>query len=135
MLHDQDLPMFLWEEACNTTIYLQNKNTPRVFGQVTPEEGFTGKRPYVAHFRIFGNMVYCHVPIEHRSKLEPTTNKGTFVGYNETSKAYKIYVPTLRKTTILKDVKFQEERAMRNFVDNEQVSVQEEEQYAPRKEA
>jgi transposase InsO family protein len=25
MIHDQDLPMFLWEEACNTTVYIQNR--------------------------------------------------------------------------------------------------------------
>jgi transposase InsO family protein len=24
MIHDQDLLMFLWVEACNTTIYIQN---------------------------------------------------------------------------------------------------------------
>jgi transposase InsO family protein len=24
MIHDQNLPMFLWEEASNTTIYVQN---------------------------------------------------------------------------------------------------------------
>jgi hypothetical protein len=23
MIHDQDLPMFLWVEACNTTVYIQ----------------------------------------------------------------------------------------------------------------
>ena len=25
MLYDQDMPKFLWEEACNTTIYIQNR--------------------------------------------------------------------------------------------------------------
>jgi transposase InsO family protein len=26
MLHDQGLPLFLWDEACNTAVYLQNKS-------------------------------------------------------------------------------------------------------------
>jgi transposase InsO family protein len=31
MLHDQDLPMFLWAEACNTTVYTQNRSPHKVF--------------------------------------------------------------------------------------------------------
>jgi transposase InsO family protein len=38
MIHDQDLPMFLWAEACNTTIYVQNKSPHRILGDQTPEE-------------------------------------------------------------------------------------------------
>jgi transposase InsO family protein len=29
MLHDQGLPMFLWAEACNTTVFLQNRSPQR----------------------------------------------------------------------------------------------------------
>jgi len=59
----------------------------------TPEEVFTGKKPDVSQFRIFGCPVYFHVPKEKRNKLDASRNKGTFVGYNETSKAYITYVP------------------------------------------
>jgi IS30 family transposase len=57
MLHDQDLPIFLWVEACKTTVYLQNKNPHKVLGRMTPEEAFTGMRPEVGHIRIFGCLV------------------------------------------------------------------------------
>jgi hypothetical protein len=36
MLHDQDLPMFLWAEACNTTVYTQNRSPHKVLGSKTP---------------------------------------------------------------------------------------------------
>jgi hypothetical protein len=36
------------------------------------------------------------------------------IGYNETSKAYKIYIPTTRKIFLHRDVKFEEERALQN---------------------
>jgi hypothetical protein len=62
-------------------------------GNKTPEEVFTRKKPEVSHLRIFGCLVYIHVPKEKRTKLEPSGKKGTFVGYSETSKAYKIYIP------------------------------------------
>ena len=32
MIHDQKLPMFLWAEACNTTVYVQNMSPHRILG-------------------------------------------------------------------------------------------------------
>ena len=32
MVHDQGLPLFLWVEACNTTVYLQNRSPHRSLG-------------------------------------------------------------------------------------------------------
>ena len=63
-------------------------------GNMTPEECFTGKKLEVSHFRIFGSLTYSHVPSEKRTKLDPTAEKGIFVGYNETSKAFRIYLPS-----------------------------------------
>ena len=62
MLHDQSLPFFLWVEACSTAVYLQNKSPHRDMGNMTPEECFSGKKPEVSHFRIFGSLTYSHVP-------------------------------------------------------------------------
>jgi transposase InsO family protein len=93
MIHDQNLPMHLWAEASSTTVYVQNKSPHKILGNKTPEEVFTGKKPEVNHLRIFGCPVYIHVPKEKRTKLEPSGKKGTFVGYSETSKAYRIYIP------------------------------------------
>ena len=84
MLHDQSLPFFLWAEACSTVVYLQNRSPHRVLGSKTPEEVFMGKKPDVSRFRIFGGVTYSHVPEEKRTKLEPTAEKGIFVGYSET---------------------------------------------------
>jgi hypothetical protein len=68
----------------------------KVLGRMTLEEAFTRKRPEISHIRIFGCLVYCHVSTERRTKLEPTTEKGILVGYNETSKAYMVYIPALK---------------------------------------
>jgi len=84
MIHDQDLPMYLWGEACNTTIYVQNQSPHQILGDKTPEEVFTGEKPSIDYLRIFGYPVYIHVAKQKRSKLEPSGKKGTFVGYNKT---------------------------------------------------
>ena len=130
MIHDQDLPMFLWAEACNTAVYIQNRSPHKVLGSKTPEEAFTGKRPEIGHFRIFGCLTYSHVPSEKRTKLEPTAEKGIFVGYSETSKAYRIYIPALRKTVLRRDVKFEEDRAFRKSHDS--LPAETKEQEAPK---
>jgi hypothetical protein len=71
------------------------------------------KKPSVDHLRIFGSPVYIHVPKEKRTKLEPLGKKGTFVGYSETSKAYRIYVPRQNFIEVSRDVTFHEEAAFR----------------------
>jgi hypothetical protein len=45
MIHDQGLPLFLWAEACNTTVYLQNMSPHRALGNMTSDEDFTGQKP------------------------------------------------------------------------------------------
>jgi hypothetical protein len=117
MLYDQDLPKFLWVEACSIALYIQNKSPHKVLGRFTLEEAFVGKKPKVGYFKIFGCLVFCHVPSDKRTKLDSTVEKGIFVGYNESSKAYRVYVPTLKKTMVRRDVRFEEEKDFRKFYD------------------
>ena len=111
MLDDQDLPMHLWAEAARTTVYVQNRTPHRVLENKTPEEVFSGKKPEVIHLRIFGCLVYMHIPKEKRTKLDPSGKKGIFVGYSESSKAYRIYFPGFNKIDISRDVTFDEDLA------------------------
>ena len=82
-------------------------------GKKTLEGVFTGKKLEVSHFRIFGSVAYCHVPHDKRTKLDQIAEKGFFVVYNETSKAYKIYIPSNRKIVVRRHAKFMEDRAFR----------------------
>jgi hypothetical protein len=93
---------------------------------MTPEEAFSGKKPEVGHLHIFRCIKFSYVPSEKRTKLEPTTERGIFVGYNETSKAFRIYLPSSRKTVLRRDVKFEEDRAFRKSRETEKG-----EQYSP----
>jgi hypothetical protein len=92
----------------------------------TPEEAFTGVKPEVSHFHIFVCLVYIHVLIEKRTKLEPFSRKGLFVGYNETSKAYRVYILEQRKTIVRRDVNFEEDFASMNS--HEPIPVTEDEE-------
>ena len=50
--------------------------------------------------------MYIHIPREKRTKLDPSGNKGIFVGYSENSKAYRIYFPGFKNIDISRDVTF-----------------------------
>ena len=72
MIHDQDLPMHVWTEVARTVVYVQNISPHRVLGNKTLEEMFSREKPKINHLKIFGFLVYIHVPKEKRSKLEPS---------------------------------------------------------------
>ena len=109
MLHDQDLSMHIGAEAARTTVYVQNRTSHRVLENKTPEEVFSGKKLEVSHLRIFGYLVYIHIPKEKRTKLYPLGKKGIFVGYFENLKAYRIYFLGFKKIYISRDVTFDED--------------------------
>ena len=69
--------------------------------------------PEMSHFLIFNCLVYIHTLVEKRTKLDPSSMNGLILDYSETSKAYKIYIPALRKVVARRDVKFEEDRAFR----------------------
>jgi len=71
----------------------------------------------VGHFKIYGFLVYCHVPFDKRMKFNSIVEKGIFVGYNKTLKVYQIYVPSLKKTMVRRDVRFKEEKDFRKSYD------------------
>jgi hypothetical protein len=112
-MYDQNLPLSLWAEVASTVVYIQNRCPHKALEEKTPKEVFTDKKPSIDHLRIFGSPVYIHIPKEKRTKLEPSKKKGTFVGYRETSKAYKIYVPVQKFIEVNRDVTFHEEAAFR----------------------
>jgi hypothetical protein len=70
---------------------------------------FSGDKKEVNHLRIFGFPIYVHVPKDKRTKLDPSGKKDTFVGYSDTSKAYKVCIPNHRKIDISRDVTVDED--------------------------
>jgi hypothetical protein len=132
MNHDQDLPMCLWEEAAMAIIYVQNRLSHSALGFKTPEEMFTGKKPEVSHLKIFGCLVFIHIPKEKRNKPEPSEKKEIFVGYCEVSKAFIIYIPGYRHIEINRDTTFDEEATLKKSRRCQLEEMYEEEPVNPR---
>jgi len=74
-------------------VYTFNKCAHMIFRDMTLEEAFTGVKPNLSHLLVFDSPIYIHVPEKKMTKLEPSNMKGSFVGYNDTSKAYRVCIP------------------------------------------
>ena len=53
----------------------------------------------------------------YSTKLDQTAERGYFVGYSETSKAYRIFIPGTKRIIIRRDVKFMEDKAFKRSGD------------------
>lgn len=118
MLHDQGLPKFLWGEATKPSpLYMFNIGARIKHWTSRHSKKFSPVRNLMFHFRIFGCPVYFPLLKDKRNKLDASGKKGNFVGYSETSKAYRIYVSGQREVEISHDVTFNEDFALGKFKD------------------
>ena len=108
MIYHANIPQKFWAEAISTAAYLRNRCPTSSFKGETPHERWFGVKPDVDHIRVFGCMVYVHIPDEKRRKLDPKAVKGIFVGYPQGKKGYKIYIPESKKFVASRDVTFME---------------------------
>ncbi|KAJ9566365.1 hypothetical protein OSB04_002331 [Centaurea solstitialis] len=90
MLAESQLPQYLWAEVVNTACYTQNRSIiHRRFGQ-TPYHILFGRIPSVGHFKVFGCKCFVLNETENRGKFGPKSDELVFVGYSESSIAYRV---------------------------------------------
>lgn len=102
------IPKEFWPEAVNWSIHVLNRSPTFSVQNMTPEEAWSGRKPNVEYFRIFGCIAYAHVSDEKRKKLDDKGEKCVFLGMSECSKAYKLYNPLTKRIVTSRDVVFDE---------------------------
>lgn len=103
MLFDSRVDKKFWCEAVETAAYLVNRSPASALQDgKTPSELWDNRRPDVSGLRVWGSPAYCHVPKEHRKKLDSKTWKGIFLGYH--CNGYRIWDPKWKKVVVLRDV-------------------------------
>jgi hypothetical protein len=66
--------------SMHDTVYVQNKRLHQTLKKNITPKIFTGVKPEIEHFRIFGYPVYLNVPKEKKFKLDPSGRKDTSMG-------------------------------------------------------
>ncbi|GLU09096.1 hypothetical protein SLE2022_259720 [Rubroshorea leprosula] len=108
LLKKSSIPKNFWPETVNWSIHILNRSPTFAVQNMTPKEAWSGRKPGVDHFKIFGCIAYAHIPDEKRKKLDDKGEKSIFLGVSNNSKAYKLYNPNTKKIIVSRDVIFDE---------------------------
>ena len=86
MVKSQSLPHAFWLEAVMCATYVLNRCSTKALQSITPYEAWHGRKPFVAHFRVFGCLAYVLVPMQQHSKLDDKVVKCILARYSAESK-------------------------------------------------
>lgn len=109
MLVEKKVPKMFWPEAVKWSVHILNRCPTLAVQNKTPEEAWSGIKPTINYFRVFGCVAHAHIPDQKRSKLDDKSKKCVLLGVSDESKAYKLYDPVSKKIIISKDVIFEED--------------------------
>ena len=115
MINEYGLPHYLWAEAVNTSYYISNriflcKNTSK-----TSFEIYYSRKPNVSYFKVFGCKCFVLNTKDNLGKFDAKSYEAIFVGYSNTSKAYRVFNKSSLTIEESIHVKFEESNV---FVEN-----------------
>ena len=97
MLSVGGLGQEFWVVVVDTACYLKNRSPTSALVEKIPHEICYGKKPSIAHLRVFGCDAFMPVPKEKRSKLDNKEEKCIFVSYKYGIKGHNLWNPITRK--------------------------------------
>ncbi|KAG6502110.1 hypothetical protein ZIOFF_041999 [Zingiber officinale] len=97
-----------WGEAVRHAIYLLNRLPTKVLGERTPFEAWMGRKPHLAHLRVFSCVAYVKNTTLHLKKLDDRSSPMVYLGIEEGCKAHRLFDPRHDKLQVSRDVMFQE---------------------------
>ena len=109
LLHALLDPDVFWQFAVETAIFIHNRVTVVQPHGKTPHELFTGRKPDLGRFRVFGCDAFVRVSTEHPDKLSARAEKGVFVGYDSKREgSFRVWVEG--RVVVSRDVQFSEQQ-------------------------
>lgn len=110
VLSEKEVPKSFWPDAVQWANHVLNRSPTVIVKNMTPKEAWSGNKPSVEHFRVFGCVGYVHIPDVKRTNLDDKSVKCVMIGYSSESKAYKMFDPVEKKAYTSHDVIFEEEK-------------------------
>lgn len=108
MLKAARIPTHFWGEAVVVAVYVLNRSPTKSLDRVMPYEAWHGRRPSVEHLRVFGCIGHVKTFKPNLHKLDDRGTRMVFIGYEQGSKAYRMYDPVARWVCVSRDVVFDE---------------------------
>ncbi|KAH9292456.1 hypothetical protein KI387_042361 [Taxus chinensis] len=111
MVQSKNMAPQFWVEAVNCANHIQNRMPHKAVQGVTPEEAWSGEKPDVSKFWVFGCKAWAFVPDDTRKTMEKKSKELIFVGHCEHVKAYRLFDPTTKDVVFRRDVRVDETEA------------------------
>lgn len=108
MFTGKQVPKTFWPEAVKWAMYVLNRSPMVAVKDMNPEEAWSGRKPSVEHFHVFGCVAHVHVPDAKRTKLEDKNLRYVLLGVSSESKGYRLYDPIAERIVVSRDVTFEE---------------------------
>ncbi|KAM0863375.1 hypothetical protein ACQ4PT_044625 [Festuca glaucescens] len=108
MLKAKSVPSKFWGEAAATAVFVLNRSLTRSLDGKTPFEAWYGRKPSVHFLRVFGCKAYAKETKPGLKKLNDRSRPMVMIGYEEGSKAYRLYDPEKKCLHVSRDVIFDE---------------------------
>lgn len=96
MLCEKQVPKSFWPEAAKWTVHVLNWSPTLTVKDKNPEEVWSGIKPEVDYFRVFGCLSHVHVPDTKRRKLDDKSMQCVLLGVSGESKAYRLFNPVCK---------------------------------------
>ena len=71
MMEAKNLPPKFWAKYINNESYIQNRVPHNHLDGITPFKSWSGHKPDVSHFEIFGSKAWARIPTKKRKDLQP----------------------------------------------------------------
>ncbi|KAG6527283.1 hypothetical protein ZIOFF_009380 [Zingiber officinale] len=108
LLKGTHMPARFWGEVVRHAVYLLNRLPTKALGDRTPFEAWMGRKPHLAHLRVFGCVAYVKNTTPHLKKLDDRSSPMVYLGVEEGCKAHRLFDPRHDKLQVSRDVVFQE---------------------------
>lgn len=90
LLFQSCLPKHFWNYAVLHATYLINRVLSKVLNNKTPYEALYGSLLDLSQLKVFGCLCFASTLLSHRSKFDPRSRKGVFLGYKSGQKGFVI---------------------------------------------
>ena len=80
MMEAKTFPPKYWAEAIKCAAYIQNRVPHKQLDGMTPFESWSGHKPDVTHFRIFGSKASTRIPTKKRRISNPKVKSAYLLG-------------------------------------------------------
>ena len=117
MMLDTGHPSFLWLECASYACIVRNF-TPTSKLATSPYAARYGKQPDLKLLKPWGCLALAKIDNSLRTKLDPQSTKGWFVGIDLDNLAYRIWFPETNSVLVRREVRFMEENRGREGIDS-----------------